>query len=96
MKFHVRSVLLTSRISIACQLPLPCVSNSRYMTAGHLTGIMAAVGFEKERERWKEGGKMAYWLFRKASPAEQVPPASFEKKVVLREGQQRNNFCILL
>ena len=47
-------------------------------------------------ERWKEGGKMAYWLFRKVvASQENVDGLRFGKKVVLREGK-RNNFCILL
>ncbi|KAH8117133.1 putative methyltransferase-domain-containing protein [Phellopilus nigrolimitatus] len=88
-------------------LPLPCVSNSRYLTFEHLAGLMHALGFDKTRERWKEGGKMAYWLFTKRMPAQcekssgsgnagpgDADPARFDKKVVLREGK-RNNFCIL-
>ena len=47
------------------QLPLPCVANSRYLTFEHLTSLMRAIGFEQTRERWKVGGKMAYWLYRK-------------------------------
>ncbi|KAL5529461.1 hypothetical protein ACEPAG_5446 [Sanghuangporus baumii] len=39
-------------------LPLPCVSNSRYLTFEHLTKLMEYIGFMKIGERWKEGGKM--------------------------------------
>jgi len=80
-------------------LPLPCVSNSRYMTFEHLELLMRAIGFEKLRERWKVGGKMAYWLFRKCAlpnGCQERAIVGFEKKNVLREGRQRNNFCILI
>ena len=78
------------------QLPLPCVSNSRYLTIEHLTRLMEHVGFVKIRERWKEGGKMGYWLFKKSRDGIQGDKdVAFGKKDVLREGK-RNNFCILL
>jgi 25S rRNA (adenine2142-N1)-methyltransferase len=59
---------------------------------------MTALGFSLLKERWKPGGKMAYWLFQKCSPP---PPVcelggNFSKKVVIREGKNRNNFTILL
>ncbi|KZV62615.1 nucleolus protein [Peniophora sp. CONT] len=75
-------------------LPLPCVMNSRYTTPEHLTSLMEAIGFEKIRERWKQGGKMAYWLFRKAESAP-TDEWKFSKKTVLRTGN-RNNFVVLL
>jgi 25S rRNA (adenine2142-N1)-methyltransferase len=65
--------------------------------------LMNTVGFWMVRERWKAGGKVGYWLFEKeiprviptlSSPRENAP--KFTKKVVLREGANRNNFCILL
>ncbi|KAL7283183.1 nucleolus protein [Trametes coccinea BRFM310] len=79
-------------------LPLPCILNSRYLTPEHFQGLMAAVGFEQVYTRWREGGKMAYWLFRKV-----LPPASsthkdhlpYDKKTVFRQGN-RNNFVVLL
>ncbi|KIP04776.1 hypothetical protein PHLGIDRAFT_129275 [Phlebiopsis gigantea 11061_1 CR5-6] len=77
-------------------LPLPCIMNSRYCTAEHLEGLMANIFFKQVKSRWRIGGKMAYWLFQKTSP----PPASdcsaFERKNVLRTGNDRNNFSILL
>ncbi|KAI0797744.1 putative methyltransferase-domain-containing protein [Abortiporus biennis] len=79
-------------------LPLPCITNSRYMTPDHLHAIMSFLSFTQVYSRWKAGGKMAYWLFQKSSstkaPHSQVPVA-FEKKTVLRTGN-RNNFSILL
>jgi len=77
-------------------LPLPCVTNSRYLDFEHLKALMEALGFAQMKERWKTGGKMAYWLYRK----QDAPPRlsvfeSFSKKRVLRQGD-RNNFSILL
>lgn len=76
------------------QLPLPCVQNSRYLDINRLEGIFTAIGFEKVKERWKPKGKVAYWLYRKGSLAENTN--HYTKKSVVREGVSRNNFCILL
>ncbi|KAJ7184197.1 nucleolus protein [Mycena filopes] len=63
-------------------LPLPCVSNSRYLTCEGLTALMEATG-----------GKMYYSFYQKRmAPGFSEP---FAKKTVLRLGN-RNNFCILL
>lgn len=75
------------------QLPLPCVSNSRYITFELLEELMRHIGFHQIKERWKSGGRMAYWLYRKQSPT--PSPINFLKKTVVRTGQ-RNNFVILL
>ena len=69
--------------------------NSRYTTPEHLTALMECIGFEKIRERWKQGGKMAYWLFRKLDAARGVDGSRFSKKQELRKGN-RNNFVVLL
>ncbi|EJF62440.1 nucleolus protein [Dichomitus squalens] len=79
-------------------LPLPCIMNSRYTTAEHYEGLMYAIGFEKLLSRWKDGGKMAYWLFRRSrlsTSATYQKHALYEKKTVFRTGD-RNNFVILL
>jgi len=75
------------------QLPLPCVSNSRYLTFEHLKALMESIGFSEIRERWRQNGKMGYWLYQKTA----VPraPHLFKKKVVLRQGN-RNNFAIIV
>ncbi|KAH9946328.1 nucleolus protein [Epithele typhae] len=79
-------------------LPLPCILNSRYMTAEHYKGLMETIGFEEIRSRWKEGGKMAYWLFRRtARPASlsEQQHTLYDKKTTFRTGN-RNNFVVLL
>ncbi|EAU88383.1 nucleolus protein [Coprinopsis cinerea okayama7 len=74
-------------------LPLPCLSNSRYLTFERFKELMEAVGFVQLREKWKEGGKMVYYLYQKGTST--GPSRLFSKKEVLRTGN-RNNFCILL
>ena len=70
--------------------------NSRYLTPDHLLQLMEALSFVEVRNRWKEGGKMAYWLFKKKSiPKPNIDATPFRKKAVLRTGN-RNNFSILL
>ncbi|KAJ7093164.1 nucleolus protein [Mycena epipterygia] len=75
-------------------LPLPCVMNSRYLTCERLTAMMDALGFFQVKERWKTGGKMHYALYQKRVTAGFTEP--FSKKTVLRQGDSRNNFSILL
>ncbi|KAL1746988.1 putative methyltransferase-domain-containing protein [Schizophyllum fasciatum] len=78
-------------------LPLPCILNSRYTTPDYVQSLMEVLGFSQLRSRWREGGKMAYWLYtRKQNAAPGCAPRfDFERKIVLRTGN-RNNFAILL
>ncbi|KAF8797847.1 hypothetical protein BYT27DRAFT_7151275 [Phlegmacium glaucopus] len=75
-------------------LPLPCVANSRYLTFERLQLIMESIGFTQLQEKWRTGGKMAYWLYQKKN-ASTLAAHTFNKKVVLRQGH-RNNFAIIL
>lgn len=77
------------------QLPLPCIQNSRYLTLSHFESLMKCVGFDKVKERWKVGGKMGYWLFRKVNPTG-LGSLTYSRKFVLRSGKGRNNFSVLL
>ncbi|KAG7092190.1 hypothetical protein E1B28_008559 [Marasmius oreades] len=78
-------------------LPLPCITNSRYMDFDHFRALMTFIGFEEVHNKWKAGGKMVYWLFRKSAHSQNGcnVPERFKKKTVLRTGN-RNNFAILL
>ncbi|KAG2041546.1 nucleolus protein [Suillus americanus] len=51
-------------------LPLPCVENSRYLTFNNLQSLMNVLGFTEVQRKWKKGGKMAYWLYRKSKVIE--------------------------
>lgn len=83
-------------LSLNCrQLPSPCVENSRYMSSEHLASLMAAIGFTEVEKKRRQGGKMAYWLYRKTELDVGVDMDEFRKKRVCRDGR-RNNFCILL
>ena len=75
-------------------LPLPCVRNSRYFDQKTLIDIMRAIGFELIQERWKDGGKVGYWLWgwRERGLIEE----RYQRKRVINEGSKRNNFSILL
>ncbi|EJT98505.1 hypothetical protein DACRYDRAFT_57459 [Dacryopinax primogenitus] len=75
-------------------LPLPCVMNSRFLTPEHLNSLMNAIGFDLVKEKWRPGGKVAYWLWRKKGRPDRKGGA-FTKKRVLHEGSSRNNFTIL-
>ncbi|KAI0085453.1 nucleolus protein [Irpex rosettiformis] len=79
-------------------LPLPCILNSRYVTPEHLQGLMTTLSYTEVKKRWKEGGKMAYWLYQKTESDKDKPDSEFapyRKKAVVRSGN-RNNFSILL
>ncbi|TCD61126.1 hypothetical protein EIP91_009006 [Steccherinum ochraceum] len=78
-------------------LPLPCILNSRYLTEDSFHELMEALSFKRLQSRWKNGGKMAYWLYQKTNWAVEgrgIDP-KFQSKTVLRQGD-RNNFSILL
>lgn len=79
------------------QLPLPCVRNSRYVSLETLVQLMQSLGLELVEERWREGGKLAYWLFCKMD-SEGIHPdgQQFRTKRVLLSGKSRNNFAILM
>lgn len=72
--------------------------NSRYLTEGRFHELMEFLSFKRLNARWKEGGKMVYWLYQKTSRTTRGRGdvgTSFDTKIVLRTGN-RNNFTILL
>lgn len=77
-------------------LPLPCVTNSRYMTATSFSELVTALGFQLVKQQWKEGGKVAYWLFQwaPAAPPEALQP--WATKRLVNDGPGRNNFSIIV
>ncbi|KAI6151031.1 nucleolus protein [Pisolithus tinctorius] len=77
-------------------LPLPCVENSRYLTFEHLSSLMTTIGFCEVEKKWKQGGKMAYWLYRKVERDTCSDFSPFRKRSACRQGSSRNNFVILL
>lgn len=77
-------------------LPLPCLLNSRYLTRAHFGEIMRVVGFSLVKERYKEGGKVIYSLWKRGLASKPKSPLDLSKKTIINEGKKRNNFCILL
>jgi 25S rRNA (adenine2142-N1)-methyltransferase len=71
-------------------LPLPCVSNSRYLDEQTLLQIMSSLGFGLRKK--KDTNKLCHYLFVLDS---QQGGAKFSKKLI-RDGPGMNNFCIVL
>jgi 25S rRNA (adenine2142-N1)-methyltransferase len=59
---------------------------------------MNTVGFEVVKSRYKQGGKVGYWLFRwrESTGMDAKSAKKFAQKTVINEGPKRNNFAILL
>jgi 25S rRNA (adenine2142-N1)-methyltransferase len=70
------------------------MENSRYLSFDKLQSLMTVIGFIEIQLKWKKGGKMAYWLYKKGE-RDHGPFDEFCKKTVCRQGD-RNNFAILL
>lgn len=76
-------------------LPLPCLSNSRYMTQQHFTFIMRSLGYRPLKTY--DSQKLAYMLFGYTSPStkqQHHENALTFRKTELRAGRDRNNFAI--
>lgn len=77
-------------------LPLPCLSNSRYMTQQHFTFIMRSLGYRPLKSY--DSQKLAYMLFGYSSPnikqQQHHENALTFRKTELRAGRDRNNFAI--
>ncbi|KAF3986703.1 hypothetical protein FT663_02585 [Candidozyma haemuli var. vulneris] len=78
--------------SVFMVLPLPCVSNSRYMSRELFLDIMERVGFSQVK--YHEANKVAYWLFDWSGKRKVV--AKKEKKREILSGSTRNNFYVAL
>lgn len=65
------------------------------MSFERLELLMTTIGFVEVEKKWRLGGKMAYWLYRKMPPDGPLKTDDLRKKTICREGR-RNNFCILL
>ncbi|CUS22628.1 LAQU0S06e02344g1_1 [Lachancea quebecensis] len=78
-------------------LPLPCVSNSRYMSTELLCEIMECLGYKQSHTH--ESSKIIYMLFQRSigSKAQKKHVAGgFSKKVLIRDKANMNNFSIAL
>ncbi|KAL8370438.1 hypothetical protein RB595_000694 [Gaeumannomyces hyphopodioides] len=73
-------------------LPVPCVSNSRYMDEDRLERIMASLGFVMAHSKTTQ--RLVYYLWRRVKDRPSRH-GGFPKKE-LRSGSTRNNFAIIL
>ena len=71
-------------------LPLPCVTNSRYLTRDHLQTIMESIGYRHGKS--KSSSKIFYSLW-KYTGTPSTSQINFKKREVVA-GRARNNFCI--
>jgi 25S rRNA (adenine2142-N1)-methyltransferase len=72
-------------------LPLPCVTNSRYMTTKHLEAIMQSLGYELRNSKTTAKIFYSIWQFE----PRRVRRKEF-KKVEIAPGSAKNNFSIVL
>ncbi|KAN0059731.1 25S rRNA (adenine2142-N1)-methyltransferase [Thecaphora frezii] len=75
-------------------LPLPCVTNSRYLTHDHLRSIISSCGYEVLVQH--DSKRLTRWLLkRKKSPRNKWDRQIYRKKELV-SGPHRNNFAICL
>jgi 25S rRNA (adenine2142-N1)-methyltransferase len=72
-------------------LPLPCITNSRYLTPEHFLEIMHSLGYSLQHS--KESKRMAYWLFHHVRTPDTADQKPWKKKIINDAGG-RNNFAI--
>ncbi|AQZ09637.1 YBR141C [Zygosaccharomyces parabailii] len=76
-------------------LPLPCISNSRYMDKEHYLDLMGCLNYSLVK--YHEAKKLCYMLLRHGGQStEHVKRDRFTKKDKLHNGPNMNNFCIIL
>lgn len=73
-------------------LPLPCLTNSRYMNHTRLTSILTTLGYKVLKQF--DSVKLTYWLLR--SLGSSGGDDKVWKREEVRGGGRRNNFCILV
>jgi 25S rRNA (adenine2142-N1)-methyltransferase len=84
--------LITTGGHLFLVLPLACVDNSRYFTEERLFEIANSIGFEYVLSQ--RTAKLAMYMF-EAGEKKQGERKEF-KREVLRQGEDRNNFAIVV
>lgn len=93
MLLRITKFLKSHEISILfLVLPLPCITNSRYLNNLKLLDIMLILGFTQRYHH--ESNKLAYWLF--DWNQNDMKMNRWVKKTELAKGSNRNNFAIIL
>ena len=77
-------------------LPLPCLTNSRYLSHARLTSLLTSTGWTVERQH--DSAKLTYWLLKRSGERGEGEDRDGKewKREVVRKGAQRNNFCVLV
>jgi 25S rRNA (adenine2142-N1)-methyltransferase len=94
MLLHARQFLNHGKL-LYVVLPLPCLTNSRYMTHQHFIALMASIGFVVLEHH--HATKIANYLFRLETTS-LTPESSpqFARKSILNDGKTKNNFSIVI
>lgn len=71
-------------------LPLPCLTNSRYLNHDRWTAILATLGFAPVRQH--DSAKLTFWLLKRTH----APDGKVWKREEVRGGVHRNNFTIVV
>ncbi|GAA5895038.1 hypothetical protein JCM8208_000094 [Rhodotorula glutinis] len=90
MLLHAHSYL-TPRGYLYIVLPLPCLTNSRYLSHDRLTAILDSTGWNVIRKH--DSARLTYWLVRRS---ETGPDGVEWKREQVRTGAGRNNFCLVV
>ncbi|GAA5924738.1 hypothetical protein JCM3775_005458 [Rhodotorula graminis] len=90
MLLHAHSYL-TPRGYLYIVLPLPCLTNSRYLSHDRLTAILDSTGWDVIRKH--DSARLTYWLVRRS---ETGPDGVEWKREQVRTGAGRNNFCLVV
>ncbi|GAA5990864.1 hypothetical protein JCM10908_000054 [Rhodotorula pacifica] len=95
MLLHAHSYLLPHGY-LYLVLPLPCLTNSRYLSHARLTSLLTSTGWTLKRQH--DSAKLTYWLLQRSGgkgEGEERDGKEWKREVV-RKGAQRNNFCVLV
>ncbi|KAK9722291.1 25S rRNA (adenine2142-N1)-methyltransferase [Basidiobolus ranarum] len=74
-------------------VPLPCVTNSRYLNHEYLREFMLNLGFKLVSCHFAK--KLAYYLFQLGKPTKTIQE-KFQRKNLINDGPGRNNFSMML
>ncbi|GAA6027745.1 hypothetical protein JCM8097_008013 [Rhodosporidiobolus ruineniae] len=90
MLLHAHSYLRPSGY-LYLVLPLPCLTNSRYLSPERLRLILTSTGWDVAQQH--DSAKLTYWLLRRSQAG---PDGQAWKRESVREGVSRNNFVIVV
>jgi 25S rRNA (adenine2142-N1)-methyltransferase len=100
MLIHTRDFLsatnLTDRLHyLFLVVPLPCVTNSRYMAHEHLVSMMKSIGYSHLIHH-HFSNKLAYYLF-KLNGKPPLKNVLWKKKMITgKQGGGHNNFSVVI